>query len=164
MYLRPFRTAVPFWGQTSQKISKLSPKRDWGSKGVRSYLVFNMAPRNRNIPSYNDISLFLVRCVLSRPFLVNWSKNGKTAACRSSCGGLRARCGLFFVIYQVYLVLIVVKNVPVIWGNASAGAHVNRTCVCVQIPGSDSKKKQKKKRENIWTCERKHVEHCTRYS
>ena len=37
--LNPFRTAVPFWGQTSQKISKLSPKRDWGSKGVNTYLV-----------------------------------------------------------------------------------------------------------------------------
>ena len=33
--INPFRTAVPFWGQTSQKISKLSPKRDWGSKGVK---------------------------------------------------------------------------------------------------------------------------------
>ena len=33
--VNPFRTAVPFWGQTSQISSSLSPKRDWGSKGVK---------------------------------------------------------------------------------------------------------------------------------
>ena len=33
--LNPFRTAVPFWGQTSQIPSSLSPKRDWGSKRVK---------------------------------------------------------------------------------------------------------------------------------
>ena len=33
--INPFRTAVPFWGQTSQILSSLSPKRDWGSKGVK---------------------------------------------------------------------------------------------------------------------------------
>ena len=31
----PFRTAVPFWGQTSQISSSLSPKRDCGSKAVK---------------------------------------------------------------------------------------------------------------------------------
>ena len=30
----PVRTAVPFWGQTTQSSSCLSPKRDCGSKGV----------------------------------------------------------------------------------------------------------------------------------
>ena len=30
----PFGTAVPFWGQTTQFSSSLSPKRDCGSKGV----------------------------------------------------------------------------------------------------------------------------------
>ena len=30
----PFRTAVPFWGQTTQTSSSLSPKPDCGSKGV----------------------------------------------------------------------------------------------------------------------------------
>ena len=30
--VNPFRTAVPFWGQTSQISSSLSPKRDCGSK------------------------------------------------------------------------------------------------------------------------------------
>ena len=34
--LNPFRTAVPFLGQTSQNSSSLSPKRDCGSKGVNS--------------------------------------------------------------------------------------------------------------------------------
>ena len=32
--LNPFRTAVPFWGQTNQISSSLSPKRDCGCKGV----------------------------------------------------------------------------------------------------------------------------------
>ena len=35
----PFRTADPFWGQTSQISSSLSPKRDCGSKGVKSNQV-----------------------------------------------------------------------------------------------------------------------------
>ena len=30
--LNPFRTAVPFWGQTSQKLSDLSPNRDCSTK------------------------------------------------------------------------------------------------------------------------------------
>ena len=30
-----FRTAVPFWGQTIHISSSLSPKRDWGPKGVK---------------------------------------------------------------------------------------------------------------------------------
>ena len=30
-----FRTTVPFWGQTTQISSSLSPKRDCGSKGVK---------------------------------------------------------------------------------------------------------------------------------
>ena len=34
----PFRTAVPFWGQTTQLLSNLSPKRDCGSKGVKLLL------------------------------------------------------------------------------------------------------------------------------
>ena len=33
-FLNPFRTAVPLWGQTTQILSSLSPKRDCGSKGV----------------------------------------------------------------------------------------------------------------------------------
>ena len=34
--INPFRTAVPFWGQTSQIFSSLSPKRDCGFKGVNN--------------------------------------------------------------------------------------------------------------------------------
>ena len=30
-----FRTAVPFWGRTTQISSSLSPKRDCGPKGVK---------------------------------------------------------------------------------------------------------------------------------
>ena len=37
--LNPFRTAVPFWGQTTWKLSCLSPKRDCGSKRVKCYYV-----------------------------------------------------------------------------------------------------------------------------
>ena len=33
--LNLFRTAVPFWGQTSQISSSLPPKRDCGSKGIK---------------------------------------------------------------------------------------------------------------------------------
>ena len=33
-----FRTAVPFWGQTTQISSSLSPKRDCGPEGVNSYI------------------------------------------------------------------------------------------------------------------------------
>ena len=32
--VNPFRTAVPFWEQTTQISSSLSRKRDCGSKGV----------------------------------------------------------------------------------------------------------------------------------
>ena len=38
----PFRTAVPFWGQTSQILSSLSPKRDCGSKGDNVFLFFSI--------------------------------------------------------------------------------------------------------------------------
>ena len=38
----PFRTAVPFWGQTSLISSSLYPKRDCGSKGVN--VDFNTEP------------------------------------------------------------------------------------------------------------------------
>ena len=37
-HIDPFRTAVPFWGQTSQISSSLPPKRDCGSKGVKEDL------------------------------------------------------------------------------------------------------------------------------
>ena len=36
--VNPVRTAVPFWGQTSQILSGLSPKRDCGSNGVKLLL------------------------------------------------------------------------------------------------------------------------------
>ena len=34
--INPFRTAVPFWGQTTWILNGLSPKRDCGSKRVKS--------------------------------------------------------------------------------------------------------------------------------
>ena len=33
-FFYPFRTAVPFWGQTTQILSNLSPKRDCGTKRI----------------------------------------------------------------------------------------------------------------------------------
>ena len=33
--VNPFRTAVPFWGQPTQILSKLSPKRDCSSERVK---------------------------------------------------------------------------------------------------------------------------------
>ena len=33
--LNPFRTAVPFWGQTASNLTGLSPKWDCGSEGVK---------------------------------------------------------------------------------------------------------------------------------
>ena len=35
----PFRTAVPFWGQSSQISSSFVPKRDCGSKGVKALFL-----------------------------------------------------------------------------------------------------------------------------
>ena len=39
--LHPFRTAAPLWGQTTQILSNMSPKRDCGSKRVKgANLIF----------------------------------------------------------------------------------------------------------------------------
>ena len=43
MDLNPFRTAVPFWGQTSQIPSSLSPKRDCGPRRVK--VPVDLVPR-----------------------------------------------------------------------------------------------------------------------
>ena len=37
--INPFSTAVPIWGQPSLIQKDLSPKRDWGLKGLRRKLV-----------------------------------------------------------------------------------------------------------------------------
>ena len=42
--LNPFRTAVPFWGQTTSSLTGLSPKRDCGSKRVIN--PFNLGLRS----------------------------------------------------------------------------------------------------------------------
>ena len=34
--VNPFRTAVPFWGQSTWSLTGLSPKRGCGSKGVKT--------------------------------------------------------------------------------------------------------------------------------
>ena len=51
-WLNPFRTAVPFWGQTSQIPCSLSPKRDCGSKGVNGILAV-LAADAHILPSAN---------------------------------------------------------------------------------------------------------------
>ena len=43
VFLNPFRTAVPFWGQITQKLTGLSPKRDCGSEGVKREVVSPLA-------------------------------------------------------------------------------------------------------------------------
>ena len=38
--LNPFRTAVPFWGQTTRSLTGLSPERDCGSlKGLKAPMI-----------------------------------------------------------------------------------------------------------------------------
>ena len=59
--INPFRTAVPFWGQTIQISSSLSPKRDWGPKGVKmptaaKYLRTPRSPRVRSF-SVRDVAV-----------------------------------------------------------------------------------------------------------
>ena len=51
-WLNPFRTAVPFWGQTSQIPCSSSPKRDCGSKGVNGILAV-LAADAHILPSAN---------------------------------------------------------------------------------------------------------------
>ena len=63
--LNPFRTAVPFWGQTPQPSSSLSPKRDCGSKGV-----------NRNTPK----GCLCKGCALAKDFLM-WRQQGGCLPC-----------------------------------------------------------------------------------
>ena len=47
--INPFRTAVPFWGQTSQISSSLSPKRDCGSKGVNITKTYLRDGENKQV-------------------------------------------------------------------------------------------------------------------
>ena len=42
--VKPFRTAVPFWGQTTQSSSSLSPKWDFGPRRVKSEAVSPSSP------------------------------------------------------------------------------------------------------------------------
>ena len=37
--ISPFRTAVPFWGQTTQILINLSPNRDCGPKRVNGSII-----------------------------------------------------------------------------------------------------------------------------
>ena len=45
--MNPFRTAVPFWGQSTQSSSSLSPKRGWGSKWVERQIGKNITTCTR---------------------------------------------------------------------------------------------------------------------
>ena len=51
----PFRTAVPFLGQTTQISSRLSPKRDCGTKGVKAASRF--VPNIPQSRTYHDMSV-----------------------------------------------------------------------------------------------------------
>ena len=57
--LNPVSTAVPIWGQTIIIPSDLSPKRDWGPKGVKAiYAVIYLRFWSRD-PTEICISGFL---------------------------------------------------------------------------------------------------------
>ena len=57
--LNPFRTAVPFWGQSTWSLTGLSPKWDCGSKGV------NIDPLQQYVVSSSKVcaNCFLWRCL-----------------------------------------------------------------------------------------------------
>ena len=52
--LHPFRTAVPFWGQTTQISSRLSIKRDSGSKGINKLNHVTAAKEKTNRRTQRD--------------------------------------------------------------------------------------------------------------
>ena len=62
--INPFRTAVPFWGQTSLISSSLSPKRDCGSKGVNS----NGGPHTASgwVGAWVDDCIAALECVATK--------------------------------------------------------------------------------------------------
>ena len=72
--LNPFRTAVPFWGQTSQISSSFVPKRDRGSKGVKyscdvyqvSYTWYMMHTQYRYDAMSEPYSSFLLTTIYRR--------------------------------------------------------------------------------------------------
>ena len=51
----PFRTAVPFWEQTTLNLTSLSPKRGCGSKRVRLSFYTNPPEDNKNYINVNLI-------------------------------------------------------------------------------------------------------------
>ena len=54
--LNPFRTAVPFWGQTTQISSSVSPKRDSGSKRVKACSI-SYDCQSHHLYSYSSSSI-----------------------------------------------------------------------------------------------------------
>ena len=84
--INPFRTAVPFWGQTTWTLNGLSPKRDCGSKRVnRPFLYTLFCPFEASTLLFHSNyppALLYTRCIttLSRKsegsFIVPIDKNG----------------------------------------------------------------------------------------
>ena len=54
VYIKPFRTAVPFWGQTTQILSSLSPKRDCGYKRVNIVVLLTTAKKTGAVGIINS--------------------------------------------------------------------------------------------------------------
>ena len=87
-WFNPFRTAVPFWGQSSQISSSFVPKRDCGSKGVkrkvpvkemanhleRAYLVRRKSYRRKyhTVPKYKYLSDINIDCKMSLYLGTKW--------------------------------------------------------------------------------------------
>ena len=66
-------TAGPFWGQTTQTSSSLSPERDCGSKGVNFYIEVKTRRAEYLVPGthahqrYPDISIGAWQTLLRTP-------------------------------------------------------------------------------------------------
>ena len=105
----PFRTTVPFLGQTTQFSSSLSPKRDCGSKGVNipwMALLYYVPCRFRYATllffffSFGLSSLILISlCFLSFLYFIE-------CVCRACCMqyyGMALHCPLLCLLHTRYL-------------------------------------------------------------
>ena len=69
----PFRTAVPFWGQITQSLTDLSPKRDCSTKRVYSVGVMGSIFRRTYVWSFYFANvtnyLYYIRTAVVEPLL-----------------------------------------------------------------------------------------------
>ena len=60
--LNPFRTAVPFWGQTTWNLNGLSPKPDCGSKRVKAHSFFTGPSWTDRTPLVARVLYLVLEC------------------------------------------------------------------------------------------------------